>query len=92
MTWRDRDAVYGRAEWAQKRGHDLVVPLHDVFRVTKLQAGYTRYFPAWRGLVAGAGGAVSSGIVPRALEPFYGSRINAGIGVYLTLRPAASGM
>jgi hypothetical protein len=92
MTWRDRDAVYGRAEWAQKSGHDLDVPLHDVFNVTKLQAGYTRYFGAWRGLVPGAGAALSSGIVPRALEPFYGSRVNAGIGVYVTLRPAASGM
>jgi hypothetical protein len=92
LTMRQRDAVYGRAEWAQKSGHDLDVPVHDLFAVAKLQAGYTRYFAPWKGLSAGLGAAVSTGIVPRSLEPYYGGRSNAGVALYLTLRPAARAM
>ena len=90
VTMRDRDAFFGRFEWAEKRGHDLVVePEHDVFNVAKVQAGYTRYFPAWKGWTPGVGAAWSGGIVPRSLAPVYGRRLNSGFGVYLTLRPAA---
>jgi hypothetical protein len=32
---------------------------------------------------------MSLGIVPRALEAVYGGRVNAGVGVYVTLRPGA---
>ena len=35
------------------------------------------------------GASVSAGFVPKALEPVYGSRINFGFGVFVTLRPAA---
>ncbi len=91
VTVRNRDAVYGRFELSEKSGHDLVVGGEDdVFTVAKLQGGYTRYFPSWRGLTAGIGAAASSGIVPRALEPVYGGRFNSGVSIYLTLRPAAA--
>jgi hypothetical protein len=59
------------------------------FTVAKLQGGYTRYFSAWRGLEPGVGGSISAGFVPEPLEPAYGSRVNAGFGVFVTLRPAA---
>ena len=35
------------------------------------------------------GASLSAGFVPKHLEPVYGSRINAGFGVFVTLRPAA---
>jgi YHS domain-containing protein len=35
---------------------------------------------------------VSAGVVPESLLPVYGSRINLGVGVFLTLRPAAMRM
>jgi hypothetical protein len=90
ITLHDRDATYGRVEWAQKSGHDLVVqPEHDMFAVTKLQGGYTRYLGAWKGWTPGMGAAVSSGIVPASLKSVYGSRSNTGFAVYMTLRPAA---
>jgi hypothetical protein len=89
VTMHDRDAMYGRVEWAEKSGHDLVVPQQGIFNVAKLQGGYARYLSAWKGVVPGIGAALSTGIVPRALEPAYGSRFNIGFGVYLTLRPAA---
>jgi len=89
VTIRQRDALYGRFEWSEKSGHDLVVPQHDVFTVAKLQAGYTRYLPSWNGWSPGLGAAISAGIVPKSLEATYGSRVNTGFAVYLTLRPAA---
>ena len=93
VTLRDRDAVYGRFEWAQKSGHDLAVePEHDIFHVAKVQDGYTRYLPPWKGWSPGVGMAVSGGIVPRSLEPTYGGRFNSGFAVYLTLRPGAHQM
>jgi hypothetical protein len=89
LTFRDRDAFYGRAEWSQKSGHDLVVePAHDTFAVGKLQGGYTRYLTMWKGWTPGIGAAVSTGIVPASLRAAYGGRFNAGAAVYLTLRPA----
>ena len=88
VTVRSRDVWYGRFEWAEKSGHDLAVPEHGIFHVTKLQGGYTRYLTTWKGLTPGVGGAFSMGIVPGSLQPVYGSRVNPGFGVYLTLRPA----
>jgi hypothetical protein len=90
VTLHERDALYGRFEWSEKSGHDLVVePEDNIFTVAKVQGGYTRYLPMWHGWTPGFGGALSSGIVPRSLEPVYGSRFNTGVSVYLTLRPGA---
>jgi YHS domain-containing protein len=90
LTFDDRDAWFGRFEAASKTAHDLAVAeWADAFTVTKLQGGYTRYFTAWQGLTPGVGASVSAGFVPKSLEPAYGSRINAGFGVFVTLRPAA---
>jgi hypothetical protein len=43
-------------------------------------------------LKPGIGAGVSAGFVPDSLRPFYGSRVNVGFGVFVTLRPAAHGM
>jgi hypothetical protein len=90
-TFAERDAVYGRFELARKTAHDLVVPesLGESFTLAKIQGGYTRYLPAWRGFRAGAGAGFSLGIVPEALKTIYGSRANSGVSIYLTVRPAA---
>jgi hypothetical protein len=88
ITIRHRDVGYARFEWAEKSGHDLAVPDHGIFEVTKLQGGYTRYLTSWKGLTPGVGGALSMGIVPGRLQPVYGNRVNPGFSVYLTLRPA----
>jgi hypothetical protein len=92
VSVRERDTWYGRVEWAEKSGHDLAVDEHGIFNVAKIQGGYTRYLTPWKGLSAGLGTAVSTGIVPRTLEPTYGGRFNPGFGVYLTLRPAKQQM
>jgi YHS domain-containing protein len=90
LTFDERDAWFGRFEAASKTAHDLAVgESADAFTVAKLQGGYTRYFSAWQGLKPGVGASVSAGFVPERLEPVYGRRINAGFGVFVTLRPAA---
>jgi YHS domain-containing protein len=90
LTLDERHAWFGRFEAASKTAHDLAVAASaDAFTVAKLQGGYTRYFSAWHGLKPGLGASVSAGFVPERLEPAYGARINAGFGVFVTLRPAA---
>jgi hypothetical protein len=95
LTLADRDTWFGRFEVVGKTAHDL--HLHDVdsmetFTVAKLQGGYTRYLPSWKGLTPGFGVSVSAGFVPRALETVYGSRVNAGLGVFFIVRPAVMRM
>jgi hypothetical protein len=95
VTLADRDTWFGRLEFVGKTAHDL--DLHDVdgaetFTVAKLQGGYTRYLRAWKGVKPGFGVTASAGFVPRSLEAAYGSRVNPGIGVFFTIRPAAMRM
>jgi hypothetical protein len=93
LTFDDRDTWFGRFEVAGKSAHDLAVAESpESFTVAKLQGGYTRYFKAWNGLQPGLGGSVSAGLIPDRLRSLYGSRVNAGFGVFLTLRPAATMM
>jgi hypothetical protein len=96
FTLADRDAWFGRLEIVGKTAHDLDVPhslAHDVeaaetFTVAKLQGGYTRYLASWKGLDAGLGASASVGFVPSTLGSVYGSQVNPGAGVFLTVRPA----
>jgi hypothetical protein len=93
VMFRERDTWFGRFELAGKAAHDLDIhDSDDVFTVGKLQAGYTRYFDAWRGIKPGVGGSISAGFVPSDLEPAYGSRVNLGFGVFVTFRPTGHRM
>jgi YHS domain-containing protein len=96
VTRADRDTWFGRFEIAGKSAHDLGVPSPlaciacidpRTFTVRKLQGGYTRHLTtgAFR---PGVGVVVSAGFVPESLRAVYGSTVNTGVGVYLTLRPA----
>ena len=89
LTIDEREAWFGRFEVVGKTPHDLDVPeTADVFAVAKLQGGYTRYLDAWNGLKPGIGVSASAGFVPIGLKSAYGGRVNAGFGIFLTLRPA----
>jgi hypothetical protein len=93
LTFDERNTCFGRFEAASKTAHDLAVAESaDAFTVAKVQGGYTRYFSAWRGLKPGVGASLSAGFVPQDLESAYGSRVNAGFGLFVTLRPAAMKM
>jgi hypothetical protein len=92
VTFDERDSWFGRLEIAKKSGHDLAIETDELFTVAKLQGGYTRYFAGVRGLKPGLGAGISFGVVPDSLKAGYGNRVNFGFGVFVTLRPAASGM
>ncbi len=89
LSLHERDTWFARVEIGGKSAHDLdLEDFDEVFTIAKLQGGYTRYFDAWRGLSPGIGGSLSAGIVPGSLTPVYGDRVNAGVSVFVTLRPA----
>ena len=95
VTFDEQDSWYGRFEVGRKTAHDLDV--HGVepdrlFTLSKVQAGYTRYFDAWNGLKPGVGAALSMSLVPSALDTVYGNRASFGFGLYVTVRPAAMQM
>jgi hypothetical protein len=94
LSLADRHVWFARGEVVQKTAHDL--DLHDVeseiFTVGKLQAGYSRYFPAGRGWRAGFGGSISIGMVPRRLGPTYGGRAPLGFSIFLAIRASAMSM
>jgi hypothetical protein len=93
VTVAERDVWFGRFEIAGKPAHDLdVLEFDQVFTVGKLQGGYTRYLASTAGLRLGVGGSLSAAFVPELLEPRYGSRANLGVGLFLTVRPAAHQM
>ena len=92
FTVAEQDAWSGRFELSQKSGHDLAIERHELFTVARLQGGYTRYFGAWNQLRPGVGAALSAGIVPGSLKDVYGSRVNAGFALFVTVRPAVRGM
>ena len=85
----DRHTWYGRVEVVGKNAHDLAIPDSDEqFSVAKLQGGYTRYLQSFGAFQPGIGVGASVGIVPGSLKAQYGNRANAGVALYLTLRPA----
>jgi YHS domain-containing protein len=92
VTLDERNAWFGRFEVVGKSAHDLDVDQEGTFTVGKLQGGYTRYLGTWMGLKPGLGVSASAGLVPNSLKGVYGSRVNAGFGVFLTVRPAAMTM
>jgi YHS domain-containing protein len=93
LTLDDHDSWFGRFEIVGKTAHDLgIEDSSESFTVAKLQGGFTRYFEFWKGLRPGIGGSISAGFVPEGLKATYGSRVNTGVGVFVTLRPAAMTM
>jgi hypothetical protein len=93
LTLRDRDAWFGRIEAVRKTAHDLALDesIEDS-TVAKVQGGYTRYLTTWKRLRMGVGASLSAGLVPERLKDAYGNRVNAGFGLFLTIRPAPMAM
>jgi hypothetical protein len=86
LTFSERHTWFGRFELAEKSGHDLAVEGIDTALLGKLQGGYTRYLETRHGLTVGFGGSAAAAVVPASLQAEYGSRLNGGVSVYVTLR------
>ena len=87
-----RHTWFGRLEVNGKPAHDLHIhEASGVFTVGKLQGGYTHYLSTAGGWNPGIGASASAAVVPPALEPRYGG-VGLGVGIFVTLRPAAHEM
>jgi hypothetical protein len=88
-TFNHRHTWFGRLEVVDKPAHDLHA--HEfgasIFTVGKLQAGYLRRLPPWKGIAAGLGGTVTAALVPEALASRYIGRLAPGFGVFFNVRP-----
>jgi hypothetical protein len=85
-----RNTWFGRLEVTGKPAHALhVSESNDVFTVGKLQAGYARYFGQRRGFQPGVGGSLAVSLLPPALQARYGGQAVLGLGLFVTVRPAA---
>lgn len=85
-----RNAVFGRAEWTQKRGRDLALPdpaLQDrIFPVAVLSLGYHRALRNLGPFRLGAGARVTVDEVPADLAGArYGARHPLGAAVYVRI-------
>ncbi|HYH96055.1 hypothetical protein [Hyalangium sp.] len=87
------NVVFGRAEYIQKTGHDLVLPEpleEETFGVASLTLGYLRNFGPLGPVQPGLGLRAAVNFLPEGLESTYGSRLPVGGMVYLRLSSAPS--
>ena len=85
-----RDVWFGRLEVVGKTAADLALPLPaaSVFKVGKIEGGYTRWVAEAHGVRTGLGGSVGLSRVPATLAPVLWRSISHGIhGDFLTIRP-----
>jgi hypothetical protein len=86
-----RNALFGRAEWVRKTGHDLVLPdpmADQTYDLGSLGLGAAHYFDPVGGFQAGLGVRGSAMFVGKDLEPVYGSQVPLGAMIFVQLRPA----
>ncbi|MBZ0274007.1 hypothetical protein K8I61_18355 [bacterium] len=93
-TWSagGRHEMFGRAEYVQKTGHDLVLAerLSETrFSTGQISLGYVFRFGPFESFDPGIGVRGSLGLVEPDLETYYGSTSPAGAMVFLNLRPTA---
>ena len=87
------NAIFGRAEYAQKTGHDLVLaePLEEeTFGVASLALGYLRSFGPLGPVLPGVGVRAAMNFIPEGLESTYGSRTPVGGMLFLRLSLAGA--
>jgi hypothetical protein len=85
------NVVFGRVEYVQKTGHDLVLPEaleEERFGVASLSLGYLRNLGPLGPVLPGVGVRAAVNLVPAGLEPTYGSRTPVGGMIYLRLASA----
>ncbi|HEV8336560.1 MAG TPA: hypothetical protein VGR67_09105 [Candidatus Polarisedimenticolia bacterium] len=87
-----RSVLFGRAEYVEKTGEDLVLSTAfepEVFKIKSLVAGYVFRVTNTPTLVLGLGARASVSFIGSDLEPFYGTRNPSGYMVFLQIHPTA---
>ncbi len=85
------NTIFGRAEFVQKTAGDLLVegvPPTTTYNVGSLVLGYIREISKFTGGSIGLGARGSLDLIPRSLEPAYGTRTPGGFTVFLRFRPS----
>jgi hypothetical protein len=89
-----RNTILGRLEVIQKTAEDLVLPAgpggfapDSTFTVAAVSVGYIREVVRMSQATLGVGFQATLNVVPRALDPVYGSRTPAGGMVFVRIRP-----
>ena len=88
---RERDTIYGRFEWVQKSGHELVLArrdLDEIFDVTAISIGYVRDLSHANNIDVGLGGQLTLDFWPGELDRYYGGGRGYGFQIFLRLRPS----
>jgi len=88
---RERDTFYGRWEWVEKSGHELVLaPVdHDeIFSVNAVSVGYVRDLSHGNNIDVGLGGQFTLDFWPGELDRYYGGGPGYGFQVFLRVRPS----
>lgn len=92
LTLVQRHTVFGRFEFNQKSGEDLVLPpslSKTIANLLKVQGGDVYQLSSVGSLVPGIGASVDLSTVSDVFAPFYGGTHSAGVAVFVSLRPAA---
>jgi hypothetical protein len=87
-----KNSLFGRAEVAQKTGHDLQLPEpqfgeDDVVNVGAVSVGYIREIGRWVGATTGVGVRGTVSFLPSDLGAIYGSRTPMGGFIFVRIRP-----
>jgi hypothetical protein len=88
---RERDTVYGRFEWVQKSGHELVLAprdLDEIFDVNAISIGYVRDLSHGNNINVGLGGQFTLDFWPGELDRYYGGGPGYGFQIFLRVRPS----
>jgi hypothetical protein len=88
---RERDTVYGRWEWVEKSGHELVlkpVDGEEIFSVSAISLGYVRDLSHGKIIDVGLGGQFTLDFWPGELDRYYGGGPGYGFQIFLRVRPS----
>ncbi len=90
LQW-NRETVYGRFEYVEKSGHELVLTGSDLERIFGVQSwsiGCVHDFAHGRGLDVGLGGQFTLYVKPESLDRYYGDGPGYGFQVFMRIRPS----
>ena len=84
-------AIFGRAEQVRRSAGDLALTgsVRPEVTVRALSVGASRALASLGGLGVSLAARGTVNLLPRELEPFYGSRLPLGLFAYLSVRPKA---
>jgi hypothetical protein len=90
LQWK-RETIYGRFEYVEKSGHELVLKgadLERIFGVSAWSIGYVHDFRHAEGIDVGLGGQFTVNTRPEHLDRYYGENLGYGFQVFLRIRPS----